>query len=146
MDEINFQLRPLDSYHAEAMSAIHIVTIAEKSWLPQVFQIFFTKEGVTALGAFQGDRLLGFILARTVLGETEILTFAVSPLAQKQGIGSKLLEQLCSKVPHPLILEVAKTNTPAIGLYKKFGFQQIGERKDYYKINETRIDALVMKR
>ena len=111
MDEINFNILPLDFYHAKAMSEIHIATIPEKSWPPQVFQIFFTNEGVTALGAFQGDTLLGFILARTVLGETEILTFAVSPLAQKQGIGSSLLEDLCRVIQRPLILEVAKTHT-----------------------------------
>jgi ribosomal-protein-alanine N-acetyltransferase len=43
-----------------------------------------------------------------------------------------------------VFLEVARDNAAAIALYKKMGFSLISTRKNYYQINNTRVDALVM--
>jgi tRNA threonylcarbamoyladenosine biosynthesis protein TsaB len=44
------------------------------------------------------------------------------------------------------VLEVARNNLPAIGLYKSAGFVEIGVRKAYYRTRDGRVDALVMSR
>jgi [ribosomal protein S18]-alanine N-acetyltransferase len=41
------------------------------------------------------------------------------------------------------VLEVRPSNLPAIGLYTKMGFREIGRRRGYY--SDTREDALVMR-
>ena len=41
-----------------------------------------------------------------------------------------------------LTLEVRVSNTPAIKLYEKYGFQSLGTRKGYYQDNNE--DALIM--
>lgn len=46
-----------------------------------------------------------------------------------------------------ILLEVRPSNTSALSLYQKLGYEQIGLRKNYYPANEqtgAREDALVM--
>ena len=38
-----------------------------------------------------------------------------------------------------ITLEVRESNTPAIKLYEKFDFKNLGVRKNYYKNNENAI-------
>ena len=51
---------------------------------------------------------------------------------RRKGIASKLMEYLI-KNNLSITLEVKKTNISAINLYKKYGFYEVGNRKDYYK-------------
>ena len=66
---------------------------------------------------------------------------------RKQGIGSLLLEKLISISKEleaiSITLEVNCNNLPAINLYKKFDFQEVGSRKKYYNNTD---DALIMTR
>ena len=43
-----------------------------------------------------------------------------------------------------IILEVRITNKSAYKLYEKLGFEEIGTRKNYYRLPEGREDAFVM--
>ena len=56
---------------------------------------------------------------------------------RNNGVGTLLLENLislCNELNlQSLSLEVNEENLPAINLYKKFGFKDIGTRKNYYK-------------
>jgi ribosomal-protein-alanine N-acetyltransferase len=46
-----------------------------------------------------------------------------------------------------LFLEVDETNRPAIALYKRFGFRQVGRRPNYYSSADgSSAGALVMRR
>jgi len=61
----------------------------------------------------------------------------VMPEYRRRGIGEKLLgalEEYSVKNDITLLtLEVRASNTPAIGLYEKHGFEKVGTRKNYYK-------------
>ena len=46
--------------------------------------------------------------------------------------GNKLVVDLKTRGSHALMLEVRDSNGPAIALYEKLGFQQVGLRKNYY--------------
>ena len=78
--------------------------------------------------------------------EAYVQTIGVDPSHQRGGIGAVLLEQLiddsrrlgCTRVD----LEVRAGNDPAIALYEKYGFAQIGIRKRYYQPSGA--DAVVM--
>lgn len=98
--------------------------------------------------SLEGDHV-GFILARVLGLEAEILTFAVAPFYQRSGIGRCLLNELlnflmsvkCEKV----FLEVAVDNEAAIALYTSLGFTIIGTRPNYYKrADQTFVSAIVM--
>lgn len=67
----------------------------------------------------------------------DITNIAVLPAYQGQGLGERTLElliTLCEENNMSVInLEVKQQNTPAVSLYKKHGFEEVGIRKEYYK-------------
>lgn len=88
----------------------------------------------------------GFVLTRHVLDEEELLLIAVAPHARLRGVGAMLIEQLFAAArtrgTQRIFLEMRRGN-PAIHLYRKFGFDPIGERRNYYRMaNGDRVDAI----
>ena len=90
----------------------------------------------------------GFALVRTVAGEAELLTIAVSPGRQGQGAGRKLMHRWLEATPaDEAFLEVGADNTAAIALYASCGFAQVARRAAYYpRANGPDVDAIVMRR
>ena len=92
------------------------------------------------------DRILGYIIMYVSFEEGEISNVAVTETAQKQGIGSALLQAILEigseESVTRFILEVRVSNKPAIALYNKYEFKQIGIRRDFYE--KPREDALIM--
>ncbi|MEM9967627.1 MAG: N-acetyltransferase [Pseudomonadota bacterium] len=90
----------------------------------------------------------GLALSRTVAGETELLTLAVEPTHQRKGIAESLLKSwlnTCAPPTQRAFLEVAEDNFPAICLYNKMGFEQVGLRKSYYaRPHSAPADALLL--
>lgn len=77
---------------------------------------------------------MGFVLARQVGDEAEILTIAVAPSARRMGVARALVEKLQHHMrpEQSIFLEVAETNNAARALYAAVGFGMIGERPRYY--------------
>lgn len=93
------------------------------------------------------DRILGYCIVSMAVGEAHILNISVDPSEQKQGIGRKMLEHLIDHArgkAETIFLEVRPTNTVAISLYKKIGFNEIGIRKGYYPAEHGREDAIML--
>lgn len=92
------------------------------------------------------NTIIGFVGVWIIAGEGNITNIAVDPNYRKQGIASKLLEELfkiCEKLECPEItLEVRVSNLPAQNLYTKHGFINEGTRKRYYE--DTGEDAIIM--
>jgi ribosomal-protein-alanine N-acetyltransferase len=55
---------------------------------------------------------------------------------------TQLLERLQRRGVCRVLLEVRKSNTPAIRLYEKLGFSMLGIRRDFYE--RPREDACMM--
>lgn len=93
-------------------------------------------------------RVLGYVGSQTVLDETDMMNIAVLPEARRAGIGERLIlsliELLKDRGSRSLALEVRSSNTPAISLYKKLGFLQVGRRPNYYR--GPREDALILRK
>jgi ribosomal-protein-alanine N-acetyltransferase len=92
----------------------------------------------------------GFVLTRHVLDEEELLLIAVIPGARRRGVGAALIEQLFAAARNRgitrIFLEMRRGN-PALALYQRFGFEPIGERRNYYRMaNGERIDAITFAR
>lgn len=81
-------------------------------------------------------QLVAFILSRRVLKEVELLFIAVQPSQRRSGFASQLLKSLIeqSLADHAecLHLEVRESNQAARALYQRFGFTEVGRRKNYY--------------
>ena len=100
------------------------------------------------LVAVDGDRVAGYIGSQTVLGWADMMNLCVSPDYRRQGIGEQLTmeleRQLREEKVECLTLEVRVSNAPAITLYEKLGFQQVGKRPRYYE--KPREDALILRK
>jgi ribosomal-protein-alanine N-acetyltransferase len=76
--------------------------------------------------------------------EAEILNLAVDPLWRRRGVGSALLEAVLECARGTVFLEVAEPNSPAIALYRKQGWVDVGLRSGYY--DHGTVNAVVMKK
>lgn len=96
--------------------------------------------------ALEGDRFLGYIGIQFGLDGGDIMTIATEPEYRGKGIGKALilhvLEIFKEKHLQYLTLEVRPSNAPALNLYERLGFSQVGRRKNYYR-NPTE-DALLL--
>lgn len=89
--------------------------------------------------------LAGYVSVYHLGAELEIINIAVNPALRRQGVGASLLRHVRSEAElsgaERIILEVRRTNAPAIALYQSQGFTQAGIRRNYYP--DTGEDALV---
>lgn len=149
-----FSFERLDLSHTHAIADIHAKTFVP-AWSDGDFQTFLNNNNVRgfALRDLQtkGGAVVGFVLARVIADEAEILTVAVEPARQGQGIGRNLMDRLIGELlidgVSSLFLEVNETNKSAIALYKRLGFTQVAMRENYYRIaTGEKFNALVMRR
>ena len=93
-----------------------------------------------------GEKVAAYAFFRRAADELHLLKIAVSPAWRGHGIGTRLLERCfainAGQGATSVHLEVRPSNTPAIGLYLKLGFETIGRRHKYYV--DTKEDAILM--
>ena len=81
--------------------------------------------------------LAGYFCGQVIFDEAEVHRIAVRPEMRGRGYGRILLEDFLNRVQDQdvvtVLLEVRAGNAPAIGLYEKKGFAEIGVRKGYYQ-------------
>ena len=98
--------------------------------------------------ALDGDTVVGYVGSQSSIDEADIMNVAVHPDYRRQGIAENLINTLVAELKnrgcHALLLEVRVSNTPAITLYEKLGFAQIGCRKNYYR--NPKEDALILRK
>ena len=98
--------------------------------------------------ALEEDKVVGYVGSQTVIDQTDMMNIAVHPQYRRQGIAEKLIAALVdglkAKGSHGLMLEVRASNLPAISLYEKLGFTQVGRRPNYYR--NPNEDALILKK
>lgn len=90
--------------------------------------------------AAEGPELLGWVAApwrrQGPHLSGRIYTLTIGPKAQGRGVGRALLETALDALERRgvtrVFLEVAVDNQPAVRLYRKLGFQEIGKLADYY--------------
>jgi [ribosomal protein S18]-alanine N-acetyltransferase len=90
--------------------------------------------------------VVGFLVARRVVNEIEVLNFAVSLEARGRGIGAMLLRETLTWGTEfgavQAILEVRASNSAALRFYERHKFRIVGRRARYY--NEPTEDALLL--
>lgn len=94
------------------------------------------------------DYVQGFIVGRDLGPEWEIENIVVAASAQRQGLGTRLVQALQNQAQaqgaQAVFLEVRESNQAARRLYSKLGFVESGRRKSYY--GNPQEDALLYKK
>lgn len=129
----------------------HIIDIENESFSnpypTSVITFLYEKYRDSFLVADQGGTILGYIAGITSWREGHIVSLAVLPTWRGKGIASQLVEELYNifrgRGKKRVKLEVRVSNTPAIELYEKLGFEKQKIVKNYYENGE---DAVMMKK
>ncbi|PBC01019.1 ribosomal protein S18-alanine N-acetyltransferase [Mesorhizobium sp. WSM3860] len=150
----DYALEPLTVADSAAVAVLHREDFV-RPWTDGEFAALLEQDtvfGYAARETGQGAKPpVGFVLARLAAGEGEILTVAVARAHRRQGLGWQLMDavlrELHAQRAEALFLEVDETNAPAIALYRRLGFRQVGQRPNYYRSTEHGpTGALVMRR
>lgn len=115
-------------------------------WSKNMFLSEIYNENTFLYVLLENHTVIGYISLFKVLDEIHINNIAVDPDCQRKGYASLIMEKSIEIAKELsamcMTLEVRKANTPAIELYKKYGFEILGFRKDYYK--NPKEDAIIM--
>ena len=114
-------------------------------WSYNILKQELENKNTTYIVAKENNEVVGFAGISTCLDEATLNNIVVKKSCRGRGIGGELLESLidlCGDLHmRTFTLEVDTENAPAIHLYEKFGFKNLGIRKKYY--NGSR-DAYIM--
>lgn len=151
----DYELLAMASRDCADVSALHGDRFPHP-WGAGEFHSLLSQDPVFGFVARQTNALVkkslpGFVLARHVAGEAEILTVAVNAKLGRTGLGWRLMQAAMREAHRrggeSMFLEVDAGNVPAVGLYRKLGFEKVGERKAYYTdASGQKSTALVMRR
>lgn len=144
--------RPAIPLDLPALVSMERVLFADAPWSMGQFKEEF--KGVPKTRFFmvatdEQDQIVGYAAVLVVAPgvEADVLTVAVLPNFTRQGIASHFMDELekwsFAKQASAMMLEVGTSNSGAIALYEKLGYQNISTRKGYYGPG---LDALVMRK
>ena len=134
------------------MNECHVAAVAELEkqnfslpWDEASVRSELTNQLALWLVAVEDGQVVGYVGSQTVMQEADMMNIAVADSHRRRGIARTLVEELIRLLDaYQLTLEVRASNAPAIALYESMGFQQVGLRKNYYKMPKE--DALILRK
>lgn len=144
--ELEVHIVPMRRRHLRAVLRIE-AKVYPRPWS---LSLFMSELALRASRAYYVARVGGAVVGYAGLMLTgddgHVTTIAVDPAWHRRKIGTRLLVHLARQArrrgARNLTLEVRMSNAAAQAMYRQFGFQPAGIRKNYYA--ETNEDALVM--
>ena len=137
------------------MNASHVSAVAELEklcfsapWSERSIASELTNEYSLWLVEERDGVAVAYVGSQSCPPEADVMNVAVAPAFRRQGIGEGLMialvDALRDKGMESLTLEVRSSNSPAIALYDRLGFTEVGRRPNYY--TDPREDALIMRK
>ncbi len=146
MSRASLRLTAVGAAAAARIAALQAEAFAEP-WDARFIASLLHLPGAIAALAEQGGADQGYVMARALAGEAEILSIGVAEAARGRGLGGALLAHALAAVAvagaREARLEVSVANTWARALYARAGFVESGRRARYYSDGS---DALVLRR
>jgi ribosomal-protein-alanine N-acetyltransferase len=139
------EIRPLQLRDLSAIEQIERRSYPTP-WSRSMFAGELAKPSSICLGAFDGERLAGYLIVSRYVDAWHVMNCAVASDYRRRGVASQLLATLFAQTQaddrRGYTLEVRVSNTGAISLYEGLGFERRGVRRGYY--TDNREDALIM--
>ncbi|MCM1289158.1 MAG: ribosomal protein S18-alanine N-acetyltransferase [Corallococcus sp.] len=123
-----------------ALSGLEKVCFGRDAWNIAALRGEFCNDYSHFFAEYGDDgKIVGYICVRILCGEAQVCNIAVLPEYRRKGIATRLIYKMidfayaneCQRCE----LEVNTLNEPAIGVYKKCGFEEVGLRKNFYRRN-----------
>ncbi len=141
------QLVPMCEAHVTAIAELEKLCFSDP-WSENSIRYELTNPLSYWIVAMENDRVAGYVGSQAVLDEADMMNIAVHPDFRRRGVALNLIEALVSELKernvHCLTLEVRASNDPAISLYQKLGFLQVGRRPNYYR--NPKEDAWILRK
>jgi len=128
-----------------------VVDLDQKSfslpWPERSFRFELTDNPASRCWVAELDgKLIGMVVVWLIVDEAHVATLATHPDFRRQGIGKRLLAHALLRMiedgARTSFLEVRESNIAAQEMYRKFGYEEAGRRRRYYKDNDE--DAILM--
>jgi len=131
------RIRPAHSADLAPLTALEAECFTDP-WSEEGFRELLAAPGSLMLVAIDPrDHLVGYLAARRILDESEILNLAVAVPWRRCGVARALLQgalvELRTRAVRRVFLEVRESNLAAQRLYGGLGFKPIGQRPNYYR-------------
>jgi ribosomal-protein-alanine N-acetyltransferase len=146
MAELEVHLVPLRRRHLRAVLRIE-AQVYPRPWSLPLFMSELNLRGSRHYVAARiGGMVVGYGGLMFSSDEAHVTTIAVDPAWHRHQVGTRLMLNLARssivRSARHLTLEVRVSNAAAQAMYRRFGFETAGVRKNYYA--ESNEDALVM--
>lgn len=143
-------IRRAQTRDAGTLAQLHGASF-HRGWSEQEFVQILIERNALAHIAIVKNAFIGFIVSRAAGDEAEILSVAVRSDQRGSGAGRALLARHLSELAglgiRNVFLEVEESNVPARRLYRRAGFEDVGQREAYYRTaSGTAAKAIVMRR
>jgi ribosomal-protein-alanine N-acetyltransferase len=128
-----------------------VVDLDQKSfslpWPERSFRFELTDNPASRCWVAELDgNIVGMIVVWLIVDEAHVATIATHPDFRRKGIAKRLLSHALQKLmeqgARSSFLEVRESNLAAQEMYRKFGYEETGRRRRYYKDNDE--DAILM--
>lgn len=141
----SIEFRPMQAQHLDAVVALEKKAFSHP-WSRQLYVDALTSYECWMM--YVNNEHVGHGVIRQILDEGHLLNIAIATEQQGKGLGLQLLEYLMQRAIAlgcvECFLEVRASNLSAYALYERYGFNEIGRRRDYYPAADGHEDALVM--
>ena len=143
---MNVELRRLEPRDLDTVEEIERASYPTP-WSRSMFAAELRKPSSLAIGAYvEAGALVGYAFISRYVDAWHVMNVAVTPEYRRRGIATTLLERVfevtAADPRRGYTLEVRMSNTDAIRLYERLGFEHRGIRSGYY--TDNREDALIM--
>ena len=141
------KLREWTDGDLERIAQMERASFAGDAWTEKMLRDTMASPYSWTVLAEEDGKVCGYACLMTLFETAELLNIAVDSEFRRRGIADLLMKALHNKATElsaeRVMLEVRKSNLPAIGLYAKHGYQKIAVRKGYYSDGE---DADIMQK
>jgi [ribosomal protein S18]-alanine N-acetyltransferase len=140
-------IRRFEALDARAVGEILASSPQAAAWTVKSLEQL-NKRGELGWVIEEKNKVVGFLVARAIVAEAEILNLCIAPEKRRSGLAEALLNTAVAELRRTrvdrLFLEVRESNTPAISFYEKHQFRETGRRPGYYR-NPDEAAVLMMK-
>jgi len=143
---MNFEIRKMRLEDVPAVAELDRISFT-LPWPERSFRFEVSENTASRCYVADADkRIIGAVVSWLLVDELHIATLATHPDFRRQGIAQSLLIHVLRLAGQEgavsSFLEVRAGNLAAQAMYQKFGYQQVGLRRRYYKDNDE--DAILM--
>ena len=148
MSEKQIRIVPMNADHLDELERLERICFS-RPWSKRMLGEELENQCAAFLVAEdEKGKVLGYAGLLVMMDEGYITNVAVFPEYRRHGVAAKIIQVYMNFAKANdlafLTLEVRPSNAPAIALYQRFGFEEVGRRKNYYDL--PREDALILTR